>query len=57
MASCLITKQQTGNPGQDIISDFCADLPDSMNAKLAGISGKSTNEGLGELTFHWDYVK
>ena len=43
-------------PAQDLLSCFCADLPDSMNAKLAGISGKSVREGLGELTFHWDYV-
>ena len=43
-------------PKEDLLSCFCADLPDSMNAKLAGISGKSDNEGLGELTFHWDYV-
>jgi hypothetical protein len=44
-------------PGRDLNQAFCADLPDSMNAKLVGISGKSSEQGLSQLIFHWECIQ
>ncbi|MES2110561.1 MAG: RICIN domain-containing protein [Bacteroidota bacterium] len=60
---CTTTKGQiTRNnelfvPGTNSVHYFCADLPDSMNARLVGISGKISKQVLSEITFHWDFIQ
>jgi hypothetical protein len=51
---------KTGNffvPRIKLDRSFCADLPDSLNAKLVGIAGSSVQGGIGQLTFYWDYIR
>jgi hypothetical protein len=46
----------TLSPQTNLGYSFCADLPDSVNAKLVGISGTSDDSRIKQLTFHWEYV-